>query len=179
MYTLFFSTYSTPCRLFLWNLYSFIQKILAESLLCAVLRSGCWGHRDERNSLSPLDSIKKKSKFKEEKLKWVPGRKVKQDEGLESPGGGKGRAFTGCSFVQTFEGPEGDLWQFVSSSPLSISPPGFFLPEVGPYPYHTHGASQVALVVKNPPASSGDGRDVSLIPGLGRSPGVGNGNSLH
>ena len=33
-------------------------------------------------------------------------------------------------------------------------------------------------VVKNPPANSGDTRDVSLIPELGRSPGEGNGNPL-
>ena len=33
-------------------------------------------------------------------------------------------------------------------------------------------------VVKNPPASAGDARDTGLIPGLGRSPGVGNGNLL-
>ena len=39
-------------------------------------------------------------------------------------------------------------------------------------------ASQVALVVQNPPASAGDIRDAGLIPGLGRSPGEGNGNSL-
>ena len=32
------------------------------------------------------------------------------------------------------------------------------------------------LVVKNPPASAGDVRDVGLIPGLGRSPGGGHGN---
>ena len=31
------------------------------------------------------------------------------------------------------------------------------------------------LVVKNPPASAGDVRDVGLIPRSGRSPGVGNG----
>ena len=31
-------------------------------------------------------------------------------------------------------------------------------------------------VVKNPPANAGDIRDVGLIPGSGRSPGVGNGN---
>ena len=31
-------------------------------------------------------------------------------------------------------------------------------------------------MVKNPPANAGDTRDVGLIPGLGRSPGVGNGN---
>ena len=33
-------------------------------------------------------------------------------------------------------------------------------------------------VVKNLPASAGDARDVGLIPGLGRSPGEGNGNPL-
>ena len=33
-------------------------------------------------------------------------------------------------------------------------------------------------VVKNPPASSGDTRVIGLVPGLGRSPGVGNGNTL-
>ena len=37
---------------------------------------------------------------------------------------------------------------------------------------------QEAPVVKNPPASSGDVRDVGLILGLGRFPGVGNGNPL-
>ena len=38
--------------------------------------------------------------------------------------------------------------------------------------------SQVVLVVKNPPANAGDLRDSGLIPGLGRSPGGGNGNPL-
>ena len=33
-------------------------------------------------------------------------------------------------------------------------------------------------VVKNLPANAGDTRDVRSIPGLGRSPGVGNGNLL-
>ena len=40
---------------------------------------------------------------------------------------------------------------------------------------HT-AAPQVALVVKNPPASAGDARDAGSIPGLGRSPGGGRGN---
>ena len=42
------------------------------------------------------------------------------------------------------------------------------------------GASQVVLVVKNLPAnaSARDVRDMGLIPGLGRSPGEGNGNPL-
>ena len=39
-------------------------------------------------------------------------------------------------------------------------------------------AFQVALVVKNLPANAGDIRDTGLIPGLGRSPGKGNGNPL-
>jgi len=39
-------------------------------------------------------------------------------------------------------------------------------------------ASQVALVVKNLPASGRDVRDSGSIPGLGRSPGVGHGNPL-
>ena len=41
-----------------------------------------------------------------------------------------------------------------------------------------HGASQVALVVKNLPANAGDVRDAGLIPGLGRSPAGGYGNPL-
>ena len=40
------------------------------------------------------------------------------------------------------------------------------------------GASQVALVVKNPPANTGDTRDAVLKPGLRRSPGRGDGNPL-
>ena len=39
-------------------------------------------------------------------------------------------------------------------------------------------ASQVVLVVKNLPASAGDIKDAGSIPGLGRSPGGGNGNPL-
>ena len=33
-------------------------------------------------------------------------------------------------------------------------------------------------MVKNPPANAGDIRDTGLIPGSGRSPGGGNGNTL-
>ena len=40
------------------------------------------------------------------------------------------------------------------------------------------GASQVVLVVKNPPANAGDIRDAGLIPGSGRSPGGGRGSPL-
>ena len=36
----------------------------------------------------------------------------------------------------------------------------------------------MALVVKNPPAIAGDGRDAALIPGSGRSPEGGHGNPL-
>ena len=37
-------------------------------------------------------------------------------------------------------------------------------------------SSQVTLVVKNPPANSGDIKDAGSIPGLGRSPGGGHSN---
>ena len=40
------------------------------------------------------------------------------------------------------------------------------------------GASLAAQLVKNPPANAGDTRHVDSIPGLGRSPGAGNGNPL-
>ena len=39
-------------------------------------------------------------------------------------------------------------------------------------------ASQVALVVKNPPANAGGMRDAGSIPGSGRSPGGGHGTLL-
>ena len=39
-------------------------------------------------------------------------------------------------------------------------------------------ASQVALVVKNPPPSAGDARDKGSVPGSGRSFGRGYGNPL-
>ena len=46
-------------------------------------------------------------------------------------------------------------------------------------PIGNYGASsQVALVVKNPPANAGDLKDVGSIPGLGRSSGEGHGNPL-
>ena len=40
------------------------------------------------------------------------------------------------------------------------------------------GASQVALVVKNPPADAGDVKDSGSVPGWGRSPGGRNGSPL-
>ena len=40
------------------------------------------------------------------------------------------------------------------------------------------GASQVAHVVKNMPANTGDVRDVGSVPGSGRSPGGEHGNPL-
>ena len=42
-----------------------------------------------------------------------------------------------------------------------------------------NGSSQVALVIKNPPANAGDAKDPGMIPGSGRSPGGGHGNPLH
>ena len=39
-------------------------------------------------------------------------------------------------------------------------------------------ASQVVLTVKNPPANAGDIKDADSMPGWGRSPEGGHGNSL-
>ena len=44
--------------------------------------------------------------------------------------------------------------------------------------YLGYQASQVVLVVKNPPANAGDVRDVVSMLGLGRSTGGGHGNAL-
>ena len=44
--------------------------------------------------------------------------------------------------------------------------------------YYTYRASQVELVVKNPPPSAGDVRDAGSIPGWRRSPGGGHGSPL-
>ena len=52
------------------------------------------------------------------------------------------------------------------------------LPDIFMLDMCIYGASQVALVVKNPPANAGDIRDVGSVPGLGRSPGRGHDNSL-
>ena len=42
--------------------------------------------------------------------------------------------------------------------------------------HNCNRAFQVAVVVKNPPANAGGARGLGLIPGSGRSPGVGHGN---
>ena len=42
--------------------------------------------------------------------------------------------------------------------------------------YNDSQASQVVLMVKNPPANAGDVREAGSIPGSGRSPGGGNSN---
>ena len=44
--------------------------------------------------------------------------------------------------------------------------------------YRVMSTVEVVPVVKNPPASTGDIRDMGSIPGLGRSPGEGNGTPL-
>ena len=44
--------------------------------------------------------------------------------------------------------------------------------------YNDSQASQVVLMVKNPPANAGDVREAGLIPGWGRSPVEGHGNPL-
>ena len=70
------------------------------------------------------------------------------------------------------------------SDPMDCSPPGSSVHRIfrqeswNGVPLCVKWASLVVLVVKNPPANAGDLRDAVLIPGLGRSPGGGQGNSL-
>ena len=61
------------------------------------------------------------------------------------------------------------------------------IPEISVYPVYLYTffttspsiqASQVALVIKNPPVNVGDLKGTGLIPGSGRSPGEGHGNPL-
>ena len=58
---------------------------------------------------------------------------------------------------------------------LALKPPS---PSALFDPLNSPWFSQVALVVKNPPARAGGVRDVGSIPGSGRSPGGGLGNQL-
>ena len=59
----------------------------------------------------------------------------------------------------------------------ATGPPGKFW-EIFADEYFPLGASQVVLVVKNPPANTGDIIDTGLITGLGRSHGGGHGDPL-
>ena len=45
-------------------------------------------------------------------------------------------------------------------------------------PVSRSGASQVELVVKNPPPNAGDSSNAGLVPGFGRSPEGGHGSPL-
>ena len=63
---------------------------------------------------------------------------------------------------------------------LTAGPPGKSLGQIfHDVVYCRYWASQAALVVENQPTSAGDIRDVSSIPGLGRSPGGGLGQATH
>ena len=58
---------------------------------------------------------------------------------------------------------------------LALKPPS---PSALFDPLNSPWFSQVALVVKNPPAHAGDVRDLGVIHGSGRSPRGGHGNPL-
>ena len=75
---------------------------------------------------------------------------------------------TGSSFLYIFFREARKLHRFVKNFNANFF---FFFTSL-----QIHGASQVALVVKNPPVNAGDVRDAGSIPGLGRSHGEGNGN---
>ena len=64
------------------------------------------------------------------------------------------------------------IWE----APVQLQP--LWLSKIYPFMIlHTY-VSQVKLMVKNLPANVGDTRDLGLIPGSRRSPGVGNGTAV-
>ena len=67
-------------------------------------------------------------------------------------------------------------WEFTEPNAIIFAPHTLSTRPPPPPPFIW--ASQVVLVVKNPPANAGDARDSGSIPGSGRSPGRGNGNPL-
>ena len=72
---------------------------------------------------------------------------------------------------------------YIRNQPSTYESAGGHIYLVGSTSIYDHSsketwASQVALVVKNPPANAGDVRTVGLIPRLGRSPGAGHSNPL-
>ena len=86
------------------------------------------------------------------------------------------QAFAPCSHQHLFC-PRTFACAFYSLGNVSCSSPSTFT-----FTLLAHtpvwGASQVALVVKNPPVNAGDIRDAGSIPGSGRSPGWGHDNPL-
>ena len=68
-------------------------------------------------------------------------------------------------------------WKLTFSSPVATAEFSKFADLLG-NSYSLRQTFQVVLVVKNPPASAGDTRDMGSIPESGRSPGIGNGNPL-
>ena len=101
-----------------------------------------------------------------EGVKWHTSKQINSvisssDEGMTETKQGKRAFLSEPRVMPTFKGGVGYKLQLVTGTcHLSL------------------GISQLALVIKNPPANVGDAKDEGLIPGSGRSPGVGNGTSL-
>ena len=89
--------------------------------------------------------------------------------GFGHASGGRGSVLPPVVFL----GRDAKAWTVLALSPLWN--PWFW------WSWQNYGhmrEPEVELVVKNPPTNIGDTWDVSSIPGLGRSPGEGNGNQL-
>ena len=83
-----------------------------------------------------------------------------------------------CKDVGSFTKPKSEapqLGKFITRDGLTQNELTGY---VSIYSQQISGASQVALVVKNLPANTGDIRDLGSIPGSGRSPRGGNGYPL-
>ena len=79
-----------------------------------------------------------------------------------------------CSWLATGHRCPG-CWQ---RGPVEPSQPFKVPSKTAAGPHRSTSASQMAPVVKNLPASAGDTRDSDSIPGSGRSPGGGQGDTL-
>ena len=87
-----------------------------------------------------------------------------------SPGEGNGNPLQYSCLRNPMD--RGDWWPTVHR----VAKSGTRLSDFTLLSLFSHWASQVVLVVKNPPVNVGEVTDSSLIPGLGRSPGGGHGN---
>ena len=70
-------------------------------------------------------------------------------------------------------------FSFFNQASLAIFGDFYTLTSKSPYPFFLNANCRgITLGVKNPPANAGDIKEAGSVPGLGRSPGGGHGNTL-
>ena len=98
---------------------------------------------------------------------------------LQAPGRGSAASVLSTNRVPGSAPFPAERWcpRVPPAGPPPCQDPG--LPSCSSVPHPYPWASQVALVVGNPPASVGDRRSIALVPGSGGPPGGRHGNPLH